>query len=200
MRWIAIAFLAAACAAPAMAQPSTTVVAPLQLPDETGGSSDPLAAGDDVRVFVFVRRDCPIANRYSPELGRIRDSFLAAPHRPPLGFFLVYVDPGDTAPLIAAHQREYGLAMRWFVDGWHVLARLAGATVTPEAAVYGPSDGGRRPLLYRGRIDDRFVDVGRTRPVATVHDLRDAIAAALEGRRPAPAGGPAVGCFIEDAR
>jgi hypothetical protein len=200
MRWLAIAFLAAASASPAVGQPSATQSPPVHLLDEAGGASDPLAPGNDVRVFVFVRRDCPIANRYSPELRRLRDAFPPAPARPPLTVFLVYVDPGDTAPLIADHQREFGLEMRWFVDGRHALARLAGATVTPEAAVYGPSTGGPRALLYRGRIDDRFIDVGRTRPAATVHELRDAIAAALEGRRPAPAGGPAIGCFIEDAR
>jgi hypothetical protein len=36
---------------------------------------DPLAPGEDVRVFVFVRRDCPIANRYAPELVRLEESF-----------------------------------------------------------------------------------------------------------------------------
>jgi hypothetical protein len=200
MRWIALVLLAAACAAPAEARPHDADAAPLRLLDDAGTRSDPLAPGDDVRAFVFVRRDCPIANRYAPELARLRDAFPAAIGRPPLTLMLVYVDPGDTAALIADHQREYGLTLPWFVDDQHALARLAGATVTPEAAVYSPSTGGPRQLLYRGRIDDRFIDVGRTRPAATTHDLRDAIAAALDGRRPAPAGGPAIGCFIEDAR
>jgi len=171
----------------------------LRLPDGTGVRADPLAPGNDVRVFVFVRRDCPIANRYAPELVRLQRDFPAAAGSP-VRVFLVYVDPADTAPLIAAHQQEFALALPWFVDGTHALARRAGATVTPEAAVYGPAATGGRVLLYRGRIDDRFVDVGHTRPTATVHELRDAIADALAGRQPAAPGGPAIGCFIEDAR
>lgn len=179
--------------------PAEPVQAPaaaqLLLPSDTGALANPLEEGGDVRVFVFVRRDCPIANRYSPEIARLPASFPSG-----VTFFLVYVDSADTAALIADHQREYGLSVRWFVDGEHALAGLAGVTVTPEAAVYSRSRRGRRDLVYRGRIDDRFLDVGRTRPAATTHELRDAVAAALEGRRAPAAAGPAIGCFIEDAR
>ncbi len=160
---------------------------------------DPLAPGDDLRVLVFVRRDCPIANRYAPELARLQESFPATGAHP-VRFVLVYVDPADTPALVEAHRREYALTLPWALDPDHRLARRAGATVTPEAAVYSPAAGAARALLYRGRIDDRFVDVGRTRPAATRHELQDAIAAAIGGRRPAPAGGPAIGCFIDDAR
>lgn len=198
MRRLAVAPLALlALAASAVAR--APQAEDLRLLDDTGVRADPLAPGNDVRVFVFVRRDCPVANRYAPELGRLQHDVAAAAGNP-VRVFLVYVDPTDTAPLIAAHQREFALALPWFVDGTHALARRVGATVTPEAAVYGPATTGGRVLLYRGRIDDRFVDVGRTRPTPTVHDLREAITAALTGRRPAAPGGPAIGCFIEDAR
>jgi hypothetical protein len=167
--------------------------------DQSDREVDPLGPGPDVRVFVFVRRDCPVANRYAPELERLRQQFNAV-GLPPVVFFLVYVDPADTASLVEAHRREYHMTLPWLLDPSHELARRAGATITPEAAVYGPWTDGRRARLYVGRIDDRFLDVGRTRPAATRHDLADALDAAVAGRQPAPAGGPAVGCFIEDAR
>jgi hypothetical protein len=63
--------------------------------------------------------------------------------------------------------------------------------VTPEAALYSPA--GR---VYRGRIDDWYVDVGRSRRQATQHDLRLRIDAALAGRPMTPAETEAVGCFI----
>jgi hypothetical protein len=167
--------------------------------DQSDREVDPLGPGPDVRVFVFVRRDCPVANRYAPELERLRQQFTAV-GLPPVAFFLVYVDPADTPSLVEAHRREYGLTWPWLLDPKHEFARLAGTTVTPEAAVYGRWTNGHRARLYVGRIDDRFVDVGRTRPAATRHDLADALDAVVAGRPPAPAGGPAVGCFIEDAR
>jgi hypothetical protein len=71
--------------------------------------------------------------------------------------------------------------------------KFTGATVTPEAAVYA---GGR--IVYRGRIDDRYVDLGRERLEPTVHDLADALAAVVSGKPvPNPVTQP-VGCFIAD--
>ena len=201
MRTLAALALCASITAPATADVRTP---PAHAPDvqahaAPGAMLDPLSPGDDVRVLVFVRRDCPIANRYAPELARLQASFPATGAHP-VTLVLVYVDPADTPALVVAHEREYALTLPWVLDPDHRLARLAAATVTPEAAVYSPGAGGNRELLYRGRIDDRFVDVGRTRPAPSHHDLRDAITAAVEGRRPAPAGGPATGCFIDDAR
>lgn len=181
------------------AYPDSGHTSGLALESSEGRTIDPLASGPDVRVFVFVRRDCPIANRYAPELARLQRSVSAAGPPPAVTLWLVYVDASDTAALVAAHQREYGLDTKWLIDRAHALARAAGATVTPEAAVYGPSTA-KRPRVYLGRIDDRFVDVGQVRASATVHDLRDAIEAARKGQPARAPRGPAVGCFIADAR
>jgi hypothetical protein len=186
-------WLAASAAAGVPAEQGLTVR------DQAGREVDPLGPGPDIRAFVFVRRDCPVTNRYAPELERLRQRF-AAIGLPPVVLFLVYVDPADTPSLVEAHRREYAMTLPWLLDPKHELARLAGATITPEAAVYGPWTDGHRTRLYVGRIDDRFLDVGRTRPAAARHELADALDAAVAGRAPAPAGGPAVGCFIEDAR
>jgi hypothetical protein len=65
--------------------------------------------------------------------------------------------------------------------------------VTPEAAVYA---GGR--IVYRGRIDDRHVDLGVERPSATRHELADALASIVAGKAVAQPTTQAVGCFIAD--
>jgi len=171
------------------------------LESSSGVRVDALAAGDDVRVFVFVRRDCPIANRYAPDLRRLAETHArAAADAAPVRIWLVYVDSADTPGAIADHQREYSLELPWLMDPAHALASRTSVTVTPEAAVYAPSTNGTRKLLYTGRIDDRVADVGRVRAAATAHDLHDAIDAAAHGHTPRPAGGPAIGCFIADAR
>ena len=67
-------------------------------------------------------------------------------------------------------------------------------SVTPEAVVF--LAGGK--LIYRGRIDNRYEELGRSRPVATTHELDDAITAAINGKMPAVTAARAVGCSLAD--
>src|SRR6185436_4438516 len=52
-------------------------------------------------------------------------------------------------------------------------------------------------LVYRGRIDDRFVEPGKLRPRIDSEDLRDAIEAVAKGEAPREARTSAVGCVFE---
>ena len=110
-------------------------------------------------VLVFTRTDCPISNRYAPELQRLGRRFRGRG----VTFRLVYPDPAETPAAIREHARAFGLGTDVLRDPRHALVRLAGATVTPEAAVFVAGPSGPR-LVYRGRIDDRAVDLGRARP------------------------------------
>jgi hypothetical protein len=72
------------------------------------------------------------------------------------------------------------------------LAKLTGATVTPEACVLSPAG----EILYRGRIDDRAVKLGTVRVEPTVRDLRLALDAVLAGKPVAEKFTRAIGCYI----
>jgi thiol-disulfide isomerase/thioredoxin len=174
--------LGAGCAAD---DPAETVV----VRDLDGVERRPLdPPAGRLSVLLFVTTDCPIANAYAPEVARI----VAEHARAPVDFHVVHVDP-DLAPEKAlAHARDYALPKPILIDRGHDLVRRTGATVTPEAVVLAP--GG--VVLYRGRIDDQYADLGQKRPHPTVRDLREALAAALAGK-PIPAPRTrAVGCFI----
>jgi hypothetical protein len=162
-----------------------------------GQPVDPFDSAPSVRatVFVFTRTDCPIANRFAPTLEQLRRTFEPRGVR----FWLVYIDPAESAGAIRAHLSEYGQHARALRDPRHTLVAWSGATITPEAAVYVRSQGPPR-LVYRGRIDDRFVDFGLARPQPSTHDLRDALEALLAGRTVTPSTTPAVGCVIADLR
>jgi hypothetical protein len=84
--------------------------------------------------------------------------------------------------------------MRALRDPRHDLVKAAGATITPEAVVVDPQ--GR--VLYRGRIDDRYVSLGVERPIATRHDLDEALTDIVAGKAPRQATTQAVGCYIAD--
>jgi hypothetical protein len=150
---------------------------------------DPLLSTNvRARVLIFVNNDCPIANRYCPEIARLHRIY--APRG--VAFWLVHSDPEETETSVAAHDREYGLNVPVLLDADHSVARLAKAEVVPTAAVF--TLGG--DLAYHGRIDDRFAEIGRERPQASRHDLADALEAVLANRPvPVPATKP-VGCYI----
>ncbi|MBS1840373.1 MAG: redoxin domain-containing protein [Acidobacteria bacterium] len=141
-------------------------------------------------VLIFVRTDCPISNRYAPVLRGLFDSKY---HRLAT-FWLVYPDKKTAPQQIRAHVREFQFGIDALRDPDHVLVKRAGATITPEAAVFDSSGN----LLYRGRIDNLYVDAGRARPAATTHELKDAIESAIYGKTPMPVSASAVGCYISD--
>jgi len=183
-----LALSLSACAAEA---PTGRAETPAGALDLGGRVVDPLDAPDAAAVvLLFARTDCPISNRYAPEVRRLYERF----HDRGIAFWLVYPDPDATVGSIEAHRNEYEYPLPALRDPDHVLVRRAGATITPEAAVFLP--GGN--LAYLGRIDDRYVDFGQARPEATRHDLEEALEAVLAGEPVPTPRAKAVGCFIAD--
>ena len=162
----------------------------LNLTSLSGERVDPLADADPASVFLFMRSDCPISNRYAPELRRLHESFSPRGVR----FWFVYVDPQEQAESIRRHAKEYQVPGEILRDSHHDLVRLTGARVTPEAAVF--DSGGK--LVYRGRIDDRYPDFGKARARPNRRDLSLALESVLQGEPVAEPETRAVGCFIAD--
>src|SRR5207244_4968875 len=100
---------------------------------------------------------CPISNRYAPEVQRVVSEFSSKG----VVFRLVYPNPADRAAAIHEHMAafSYAGALEALRDPAHALVKFTKATITPEAAVVV---GGR--VVYHGRIDDRYVDLGLERP------------------------------------
>ena len=167
-------------------------VLPLRLQDLEGKLVDPFeqSAGTKATVLLFVSTDCPISNRYAPDVRRLHDQYA----KDGVVFRLVYPNPADSVDEIRNHLKSFsypGIALR---DLHHDAVKRAGVTITPEAAVYDSH--GR--LAYRGRIDDRYSAVGIERATATRHDLQDAIAATIAGKAVTPRFTQAVGCYVAD--
>ncbi len=142
-------------------------------------------------VLFFAASDCPISNRYIPEIERLDREF--APQG--VHFWWVYPNPGDTAAVVRRHYEQFDIHADAVLDTEQRLTHMAHATITPEVAVFLSTAEGLREV-YRGRIDDRYVALGRERPVATQHDLETAIRAVLANRTVPKPGGPPVGCSI----
>lgn len=148
-------------------------------------------AGTKAIVFLFTSTDCPISNRYAPEVHRLAESFGSQG----VVFRLVYPNRAEDAAAIREHMAAYSYegiveAVR---DPTLALVKFVGATVTPEVAIVA---GGH--VVYRGRIDDRYVDLGRERPAPTRRDLFDALTAIVAGKPVPRPKTQAVGCYISD--
>ncbi len=162
-----------------------------QFRDLHGKMVDPFSSQARARVFLFVRTDCPITNRYAPELQRIAARFRFTP----TDFWLVYPDATEQAQSIEKHIQQYQFPGTVLLDPKHQLVAQAHATVAPEAAVFNQAG----KLTYHGRIDDRYVDIGKSRPGGPQkHDLEEAIILTLNGRPVVPSETRAVGCSLAD--
>ncbi len=181
---------------------AAVIAAALVAATEAAGASGPTdLAGKPVQLFnantlkltvlIFVRTDCPISNRYAPELIRLNKEFSSS-----ATFYLVYADPSNTVAVIREHMAEYGYSFNALRDPGHDLVKLAKARVTPEGAVFSA----RGELLYHGRIDNRYVDFGKSMPQPTRRDLEEALRSAVAGKPIQVASTTAIGCFLADAR
>ena len=159
--------------------------------DLEGRPVDPLTVrGSGAHVLVFTTTDCPISNRYAPEIQRLAAAYAARGVR----FWIVYPVPGDTPEKIRAHVSQFGLDLPVVRDTAFTLVRTTGVSVTPEVAVIDA----RGERVYRGRVDDRYVDFGVDRPAPTTRDLDRALANLLAGQPIEPSTTPAIGCILSD--
>ena len=144
--------------------------------------------GATALVVVFISNGCPTVRAYEDRLRSLHDKYA------PAGVRLVAVNsnnphlsPFDTYDEMVARAREARLPFPYVKDEDSALARAFGAVSTPHAFAF---DSDLR-LRYRGRIDD-----ARIAESARQHDLDEAIAALLAGRRPPVAETEPFGCSI----
>ena len=135
-----------------------------------------------------MRTDCPISNRYAPVIAALHERYAARG----IQFKLIYAEPGVTAASIAKHRTEFSLPDVAVADPDFAYADRAGASVTPEAAVFAHGI-----LVYLGRIDDRQASLVRARPAPTRSDLENVLGAVAAGKIPPFRKTRAIGCVIE---
>lgn len=162
-------------------------------PLSAAASGEVLADPRDLRTregtvaLFFVMTDCPVSNRFAPEIGRICSEYAEQGLR----CSLAYVDPDITKESAQAHRERYGISVDAVLDPGQALVEQAGASITPEVALFSSGD-----LRYLGRINNFYAALGRPRRKATVHDLRDALDAVFAGKEVANPRTQAIGCYI----
>ena len=155
----------------------------------TGGRMAPLAErGQKGTVCFFILAECPISRKYSAEIGRLVDEYT----KKKIAFVFVHEDAKVNLADVRKHQSEFGIRIPTGIDRKHTLAKLANVEAVPCAALFDPTG----KLLYSGRIDDRFANLGVQRKNPTRRDLKVAIDETLSGKPVSKKSAPVVGCTI----
>jgi mono/diheme cytochrome c family protein len=141
-------------------------------------------------AIIFYSTECPISNSYSPTLATLVDTFAGKPAK----WLGVCVDPDLSDSEVAAHARDFGLKFPIVRDRYGSLARRLGAKKTPESFLI--DDVGK--IRYHGRIDDQFVDRRKRNANPSGSELKDAIAALLNGKTVTNEYVEAVGCPLPE--
>jgi hypothetical protein len=164
----------------------------LHVTDLQGNEVERLSsAGTHAVVLIFAATDCPISNRYIPQIEELRRKLASQG----VAIWWVFPNPGDTLAAVQKHARDFSVTTPTLIDSRHDLVRMARVSVTPEAAVFAVRNGSLSEV-YRGRIDDRYVALGKERPQAAHHDLEETIKAVLANQHVAKPQIGAIGCSI----
>jgi len=169
----------------------------VQLRDLNGSATAPFTPAGRASVVFFVATDCPVSNSYAPEIQRVCRDY--GPRGVNCSLIYEDVDTHSSAAhleqQVRTHLQEYGYSgFTAVVDRDRVAATHAKASITPQALVIDRAG----EIRYRGRIDNLYAALGKTRQQVTSHDLRDALDAVLAGGQVPHPETEALGCFITD--
>ncbi len=143
--------------------------------------------GRPATVLVFVTTTCPIARAMQPTLKKLHQQYS------PKGvqFISVQIDPTLEVGDVKTYAKEYEIPWPQSIDTKHALVQGYKATITPEAVLLDRQG----KIVYQGRIDNTYPEIG-VKKTPTTHELRDALAATLAGKKPKVSKTKPVGCII----
>jgi peroxiredoxin len=168
---------------------SVRVVREFELSDASGKKHSVKEwEGSKAIVLFFIWSECPASNGYAPELARLFKDYADKGVK----FYGVHSDPDLTAEQAITHAKDYKIPFAMLLDSTQSLARQAGAKRVPTAVILS-ADG---KVLYRGRIDDRYISLGKKRAEPTTRDTEDALALIVSGKTPTVAETEVIGCLI----
>lgn len=141
------------------------------------------------RVSLFLLEDCKISQAYIPELIRLYQTFA----HDSIEFEGLFPAPSSDLSGMESFTRKHAVPWACRLDPDQSEANRLGIRVMPEVAVWRTDDG---KLLYRGRIDNRWADIGKRRARATRHELQDCLTAITEGQVWEFRETEAIGCLL----
>ncbi len=150
-----------------------------------------MAKGNDsIKVYLFMLESCPISQQITPVIKEVYEEY----KNKGVAFQLVFPNEDyTTSEAMDSFMNKYRLTMPTMIDKGKVLTKQWEATVTPEVVVVRNNTGA---VLYRGKIDNSFISLGKRRRVVNEHYLKDVLAQITSGKKVMVQQTKPVGCFI----
>lgn len=146
------------------------------------------AQGKTINVYAFVAEDCPISIFMTTSLKTV-----AATYDGKVNFYLVFPFSTSTSQTASQFKLKNNLSsFTVILDNDQQLTKKFGATVTPEVVITGTDE----TVVYRGRINDAYLQPGKRKHIYSSHDLADALDHITSGRVIPGPWKRAVGCYI----
>ncbi len=145
---------------------------------------------DSITVYIFLSETCPICQSQTLQLRELHNAYSKQ------GIEFVGLFPNITMSNEASIRKfgkKYDLDFKLMLDKNQKMKKQLSATHTPHIFVVRKAD---NKVLYSGKLDNSFENIGRRRQVITEHFLRDALENILHNKHVSPAKTDAVGCFI----
>ncbi len=142
----------------------------------------------DINVFAFVAEDCPISIFMATTLKAMGDSY-----KDRINFYLVFpfaTSDEQTARLFKEKNKLVDYIIK--IDRDQSITKRYHASVTPEVIVTGLNE----EILYKGRINDAYLQPGKRRHIYTGNDFVNALDKIANGIAVPKPWKPAVGCYI----
>ena len=144
---------------------------------------------DSISVNFFLLDECRISQNITGEINYVVNKF----SQDTFSYFCYFPSTTSTPKKIKQFLVDYKINIPHFTDYDKLKTQFYGATIAPEVVVY---DEKNQKLLYRGRIDNSYDQVGSRRRVVTSKDLRNALTAIRNQVNVSPSETEAIGCFI----
>ncbi len=150
--------------------------------DQTSSNTDSLS------LYLFLLDDCPICLNYTVLLN---DLYLEYGSR--ISFQGYFPNFSSKRKKIDQFKETYQVEFPLQTDYYKEQAKKWNAQVTPEAILYNHTT---KKIIYQGRIDNKFVRLGKRRNVVTEHELVNAIEQTIASKEVLIQFAEPIGCFI----
>ena len=142
-----------------------------------------------ISVIYFLSPECPLCINYTLAIRTLEQKFASDS----IKFYGVYSKEWFTPKEVKKFSVKYKLDFEMLFDDENQLARVLGATVTPEVFVLNSDS----EILYSGKIDNWVSDLGKKKLEVSKYYLENALTAWRDGKAIEPNRTEPVGCLIE---
>lgn len=140
-------------------------------------------------VYFFLGEDCRICHYYSKIMNDLHTDYASDS----LQFVGLFPNRYSTEEGIEQYQDKYKITFPLKREFYGTKAKKFGVQITPEVVIFNNDN---QEIVYKGRIDDSYVKVGRRRQVILQHDLQSALSSIVNGIDVDTKETKAVGCYI----